>query len=273
MQNIESYFPELSEFAHHEIFNIEGPIWSPLDQLENSIQNIFRQQSGDAQSSHPVLDKMLFPETGPPGKAGAGLFVTQMVELHAPVFFEKQQILIGAGTLLEPTAIIKGPAVIGNDCEIRQGAYIRGNVIVGKNSIIGHATEVKNSILMNHAEVSHFNYIGDSILGNHVNMGAGSRLANLQFRNADEKKQSYIHEIQIPIDGKIIHTERSKLGAILGDYVEIGCNAVICPGAFLGHRCWVYPNTTLAKGEYPPQSMLGPDNKKRNRATPGGNKP
>lgn len=262
MQSIENYFPELSEFAYHEIFDTQGPIWSVLDHLESSVQNILRRESGGAQSSHPLLDKMLFPETGNPGKAGTGLYISQMIELDAPVFFEKAQILIGSGTLLEPTAIIKGPAIIGNECEIRQGAYIRDNVIVGNNSIIGHVTEVKHSILMNHCEAGHFNYIGDSILGNHVNMGAGSRLANLQFRSAEEKTQGIIHEVQIPIEGQLIHTERSKLGAILGDYVEIGCNAVLCPGTFLGHRCWVYPNSTLPKGEYPPQSMLGTGNRR-----------
>jgi bifunctional N-acetylglucosamine-1-phosphate-uridyltransferase/glucosamine-1-phosphate-acetyltransferase GlmU-like protein len=262
MQSLETYFPELSEFAHNEIFSAEGPIWSPLDQLESSIQKILQQESGNTHYSHPLLNEMLFPQSGTPGKAGAGIYVSRVVELKATVFLEKPQILIGAGTLLEPTAIIKGPAVIGNECEIRQGAYIRGNVIVGKNSIIGHATEVKNSIIMNHSEAGHFNYIGDSILGNHVNMGAGSRLANLQFRSAEEKTQGYIHEIQIPIDGQLVHTERSKLGAILGDHVEIGCNAVLCPGTFLGHRCWVYPNSTVPKGEYPPQSMLAPENRK-----------
>lgn len=266
MQNLETYFPELSQFAHHEIFAAEGSIWSPLDHLENSIQKILHEKSGSASSSHSLLDQMIFADTG---KSGAGLYVSQMVELETPVFFAKLKILIGAGTLLEPTAIIKGPAVIGNDCEIRQGAYIRDNVIVGNNSIIGHTTEMKNSILMNHSEAGHFNYIGDSILGNHVNMGAGSRLANLQFRGAEEKTQGYIHEVQIPIDGKLVHTERSKLGAVLGDYVEIGCNAVLCPGTMLGHRSWVYPNTTVSKGEYPPQSMLGPENNKR-KQTGGG---
>ena len=105
------------------------------------------------------------------------------VKLKTPIISENLGIRIGSGTILEPTAIIKGPAIIGKNNDIRQGAYMRGNVMVGDHCVIGHCTEIKNSILMNHVEAGHFNYVGDSILGSYVNMGAGSRLANVQFRS------------------------------------------------------------------------------------------
>ena len=115
---------------------------------------------------------------------------------------------------------------------------------------------------MAHCEAGHFNYIGDSILGRHVNMGAGSRLANLQFRNVDEKEKGFIHPIQIPLETQDYKTGMEKLGAILGDYTELGCNSVLCPGALIGKRGWVYPNLMVPKGYYPPDSVLTPKDRK-----------
>ena len=100
----------------------------------------------------------------------------------------------------------------------------------------------------------HFNYIGDSILGRHVNMGAGSKLANLQFRSREEKQEGFIHPIQILSADLEIGME--KLGAVVGDHAEIGCNAVLCPGTLLGKDTWVYPNLIVPKGYYPPNTVL-----------------
>ncbi|MCX5971054.1 MAG: glucose-1-phosphate thymidylyltransferase [Coprothermobacterota bacterium] len=157
-------------------------------------------------------------------------------------------IYIGPGTVVEPGAYIKGPAWIGPDCEIRQAAYLRGNVLVGRHSVIGHATEVKNSILLDHAGAAHFNYVGDSILGNHVNLGAGTRLANLKNTPG---------EIVVKDGGQEIHTGLRKFGAILGDGAKTGCNAVTNPGTVLGRGAVVYPCLSV-RGVFPAGAVVKP---------------
>lgn len=115
---------------------------------------------------------------------------------------------------------------------------------------------------MDHTEAGHFNYIGDSIVGSYVNMGAGSKLANLQFRSADEKLKNYINPIQIPLETGILNTEMGKLGVIVGDNVELGCNSIICPGTLIGKDAWVYPGLTIPKGYYPAGTLLVPKDHK-----------
>ncbi|MCH9632176.1 MAG: Bifunctional protein GlmU [Chlamydiae bacterium] len=134
--------------------------------------------------------------------------------------------------MVEPGAFIQGPCIIGNYCAVRNGAYLRGNTITGDHCVIGHTTEVKGSIFLNHAQAAHFSYVGDSILGNHVNLGAGAKLANLLF----SKKN-----ISIPVEEKTINTNRRKLGAILGDHSQVGCNSVTNPGTILKKRSCVHP--------------------------------
>ena len=119
---------------------------------------------------------------------------------------------------------------------------------------------------MNHVEAGHFNYIGDSILGSYINMGAGSRLANIQFRGLQEKMKNFINDIEVPIESKLISTGLSKFGAIIGDNVEVGCNAVLCPGALIGKDNWIYPNCTVPKGFHSPGHFITPsDHKLRSR--------
>lgn len=115
---------------------------------------------------------------------------------------------------------------------------------------------------MDHTEAGHFNYIGDSILGSHVNLGAGSKLANLQFRSVDEKLKNYINPIHIPSDYETLDTGMEKLGAMIGDNVEIGCNTIICPGALIGKDVWVYPGLTVPKGYYPSKVRVVPKERK-----------
>jgi NDP-sugar pyrophosphorylase family protein len=147
-------------------------------------------------------------------------------------FLDGSDIYIGPGTVVEPGAYIKGPAYIGPACEVRHAAYIRGNVMVGRHSVIGHATEIKNSILLDHAAAAHFNYVGDSILGNGVNLGAGTRLANL-------KNSPGMIVIR---DGPNQYcTGLRKLGAILGDGAKTGCNSVTNPGTLVGRGAIIYP--------------------------------
>ncbi len=265
MISIENFFTHLKDFAHAEMFENVEWVWEPLKTLDKSIQSFLEKNSPKAQS----LDFLEGTTVSDPadhgnGKIGKSLFVNQWMEMKTAVLIKPLGILIGKGTVLEPSAILKGSMIIGNDCEIRQGAYLRGNVIIGDHAVIGHCTEVKNSVVMNHSEAGHFNYIGDSIIGSHVNMGAGSRLANLQFRTAEQKERDepIFPEIPALVDTRLIKTGLNKFGAILGDNVEVGCNAVVCPGALVGKNNWVYPNSVLAREYYPPESLLSPNKRK-----------
>ncbi|MBN1918307.1 MAG: hypothetical protein JW889_10380 [Verrucomicrobia bacterium] len=145
-------------------------------------------------------------------------------------------VFIGTGTIVEPGAMIKGPTIIGRDCEVRQGAYIRGHVLVGDHCVVGHATEMKGAVMLNHAAAGHFAYIGDTIAGNRVNFGAGTKCANLRMLPGT---------VAVKTPAGKIDTGLRKFGAILGDDVELGCNSVTSPGTILGQRCVVYPCTTV----------------------------
>jgi len=254
------YFPKLNLFAYNDIFQHIKQVWDPLKKLKKTILKLLAEDlTGDPLEKIPglILDS---------SSSIKGIAVERWIKLEAPIISKALGIWIDSGTILEPTAIIKGPAIIGKDNEIRQGAYIRDGILMGDNCVIGHCTEIKNSILMNHVEAGHFNYIGDSILGSFVNMGAGSRLANVQFRRLEEKMNDFINVIEIPIKGKLISTELQKLGAIIGDNVEVGCNAVICPGALIGKDNWIYPNCTIPKGFHAPGNFITPlDHKLKSR--------
>lgn len=149
---------------------------------------------------------------------------------------DPDKISIGSGTIIQPGAYIQGPCVIGRNCQIRQGAYIRGNVLIADQCIIGHASEIKHSILFNKAAAPHFNYVGDSILGNKVNLGAGVICANYRL---DQQC------ISVRWGQKKIKTRLKKLGACIGDGSQIGCNTVINPGTCTDKGVMCYPNTTL----------------------------
>ena len=157
------------------------------------------------------------------------------------------QIRIGKGVLIEPGALIKSPTIIGNQTEVRHGAYIRGNCLIGNNCVVGHVTEVKHSIFLDGAKAGHFAYLGDSILGNHVNLGAGTKLANLRFIKGD---------VTISSSGGQIKTGLRKFGAILGDCVQTGCNSVTNPGALIGKKSMIIPNTTVPSGYHGENSLI-----------------
>lgn len=141
-------------------------------------------------------------------------------------------ISIGEGTIVEPGSYIKGPCIIGKKCQIRHGAYIRGNFIAGNECVIGHDTEVKNSILLDSAQAAHFAYLGDTIVGNRVNLGAGTKCANLRL---DHKN------VAIRYEDRLIETNLKKFGAIIGDDCQLGCNSVTNPGTLLGKWVIGYP--------------------------------
>jgi len=143
-------------------------------------------------------------------------------------------VFIGKGTVIEQGAMIKGPAWIGENCEIRNGCYIRENVIVGDGAVLGNSCEFKNCILFDEAEVPHFNYVGDSIIGYKGHLGAGVILSNVRLDRM---------EITIPQgkDKPPLPTGLKKFGAVIGDRAEIGCNSVISPGSLIGRNTILYP--------------------------------
>lgn len=147
-------------------------------------------------------------------------------------------ISIGAGSIIEPGAYIKGPCILGKGCQVRHGAYIRGDFLAGDECVIGHASEVKHAIFLNRTQAPHFAYIGDSILGNQVNLGAGVKCANLRL---DAK------EIVIHFEGVRYPTGLRKFGAIVGDEARVGCNAVLNPGTLLGKNT-LYPPCSNVSG-------------------------
>ncbi len=177
-------------------------------------------------------------------------------QVAAGAFLAGDDIFIGPGAVVEPGAFIAGPAYIGPDAHVRQGAYIRGNALIGAGAIVGHATEVKNSILLPGAFAPHFNYVGDSILGRKVNLGAGAKLSNLTIVSVKDQATGRRPTIKIEIEGERIDTGLSKLGAIMGDGSQVGCNSVLNPGALLGPNVLVYANASLPKGYYPANTII-----------------
>ena len=168
-------------------------------------------------------------------------------EIPDNVHLYGKDIYIGENTSIEPGTVIKGPAIIGDNVEIRSCAYIRGNVIVGNNCVIGHASELKTTIMLDNSHAPHFNYLGDSVLGNNVNLGAGTILSNYKI-SADKS-------VKIKINDKVYDTGLIKLGAIMGDNSESGCNSVLNPGTLVGKRSLIYP-LVLARGYIPPGTIV-----------------
>jgi NDP-sugar pyrophosphorylase family protein len=144
-----------------------------------------------------------------------------------------EKVFIGEGTVVEDGAMIKGPAIIGKNCRIRHNAYLRENVIIGDGCVVGNSSELKNSLLFNGAQAPHFNYIGDSILGHKAHLGAGVKISNYKLFSGN---------IEVVVDGVPFDTGLRKFGALLGDGVEIGCNAVLNPGSIVERGAVIYPN-------------------------------
>jgi UDP-N-acetylglucosamine diphosphorylase / glucose-1-phosphate thymidylyltransferase / UDP-N-acetylgalactosamine diphosphorylase / glucosamine-1-phosphate N-acetyltransferase / galactosamine-1-phosphate N-acetyltransferase len=148
--------------------------------------------------------------------------------------FVSGAVFVGKGTVIEQGAMVKGPAWIGENCEIRAGCYIRENVIIGDGVVAGNSSEFKNCLVMDGAQVPHFNYVGDSILGIGAHLGAGVILSNVRLDKAP-----------IVVRGSEggVSTGLRKFGAIVGDRAEIGCNAVLSPGSLVGRNAVVYPGS------------------------------
>jgi len=189
-----SSFFSLKRYAHASLWKEGQPVWAALAELENYFLRY---------GSYRIEIEI------PPG-----------VHLVRP-----EMISIGKGTILEPGVYIQGPCILGKECVIRHGAYLRGGVLAGDRCAVGHSAEIKHSILLDQVNATHFTYVGDSILGNGVNLGAGVKCANLRL---DRK------EISIKMGAGKVKTGLKKMGAILGDHCQIGCNCVLNPGTIIG---------------------------------------
>ena len=165
------------------------------------------------------------------------------IRLPADVHLLGDGIAIGRGTRILPGAVIEGPVRIGRDCELRPGCTIRGGVWIGDGCVVGASTEIKRAILLDGAKAPHLNYVGDSILGAGVNLGAGTILSN--FRHDGR-------EVRI---GRL-STGRRKLSSVLGDGVMTGCNCVLHPGVVVGRGTQIYPGVQLRSGIYPEKSIV-----------------
>ena len=163
-----------------------------------------------------------------------GEFILTLGETLSEEEYEKKgdNVWIAKSANVAPTAFINGPAIIGKNAEVRHCAFIRGNAIVGEGAVVGNSTELKNLLLFNKVQVPHYNYVGDSILGFKSHMGAGSITSNVK---SDKTL------VTILCNGEKIETNLKKMGAILGDNVEVGCNSVLNPGTIVGKESNVYP--------------------------------
>jgi NDP-sugar pyrophosphorylase family protein len=171
------------------------------------------------------------------------------------------RVIIGAGTVVEPGAMIKGPAIIGNNCQIRHNAYLRENVIIGDGCVVGNSSELKNALLFNGAQVPHYNYVGDSILGHKAHLGAGVICSNLKSLPGNVaivvpslKSKAQSPKLADADDSGLetldighwtnIDTGLRKFGALIGDGAEVGCNSVLNPGSILGRGAIIYPGVS-----------------------------
>jgi len=145
-------------------------------------------------------------------------------------------VFVARDAVISDKATVIGPAIIGRKTEVRPGAYIRGAVIIGDGAVIGNSTEIKNAIVFDGVQLPHYNYVGDSILGYRAHLGAGAVISNVRL---DRKN------ITVKNGEKKIETGLKKMGALIGDLCEIGCNSVICPGSILGKGTMIYPLSTV----------------------------
>jgi NDP-sugar pyrophosphorylase family protein len=257
-------FFELDSFEHIGLFDKEGPVWNSLKNIkgyieENIAPNVseIRKKGGMISKTLIIFDSEIITdgfelEAGSPCKGDFSVKVDGKRLEGASVLFagasiQDDQVQIGRGTVVEPGALIKGPTIIGGNSEIRHGAYIRGSTLIGDRCIVGHATEMKNAVMLDRVTAGHFAYIGDSILGSDVNLGAGTKLANLSIVGS---------QVNLRIDGVLHRTGLKKFGAILGDSCETGCNSVTSPGALIGKKSIVVPNATVPNGYHPPRTII-----------------
>lgn len=177
-------------------------------------------------------------------------YIYELIENGLEGFKEiSEGVYVGENVKIYPTAVIEAPAIIGEGTEIRPGAFIRGSVITGANCVIGNSSELKNCVLLEKVQVPHYNYVGDSVLGNRAHMGAGSICSNLK----SDGKAVVIH------GGEEYETNLRKIGGILADGADVGCGCVLNPGTVIGKNTSVYPLNSL-RGVFPADSIVKSQN-------------
>ena len=173
-------------------------------------------------------------------------YILELIKKGIPGYtLISENVLVGENVKIYPTATIEGPTIIGSDCEVRPGAFIRGSVITGRGCVIGNSSELKNCILLDKVQIPHYNYIGDSVLGNKAHTGAGTICSNLKSDGG-----------AVVIHGDVDYeTGLRKIGGILADGADVGCGSVINPGTVIGKNTSVYPLTAL-RGVYPSDCIV-----------------
>jgi len=274
MDSSARYLPalfDLSLTAHGGLFGDAGWPWEVLPLLDSYLEGLLAQDDAatSANSQLPAgvrLQGMVW--------IGPGCVVEPGATIQGPVH-------IGAGCRIETGAYIRGPAWIGEGCEIRQGAYLRGVVLAASGCVLGHASEFKHCVLLEHAQAPHFNYVGDSILGTGAHIGAGVILSNVRLDKSKVRIGLLASPEAAPGDNvtlgdnaapdgyprfsgrlsfssggtPLLDTGLEKLGTLIGDYCELGCNTVLNPGTILGARC-VVPPLSRVKGTWVEDSRL-----------------
>lgn len=265
MLTVGSFF-SLSDWAHNDLFPRQDYVWTSLNLLKEYMDTFSYPPfyTDLLTEGRPLLKTVILHENKVIDTAGVeivygdatkgGLIVSKEGQplagasvIMAGAILLGKQIRLGQGVLVESGAMIKAPAIIGDLTEIRQGAYLRGYCLCGKGCVLGHTTEIKHSILLDNAKAGHFAYLGDSILGENTNLGAGTKFANLRFLNGN---------IHIKTKEGLFDTGRKKLGAILGDNAQTGCNSVTNPGTLIAQDSFLMPNTTARSGYHPPKSVI-----------------
>ncbi|RJW99775.1 UDP-N-acetylglucosamine pyrophosphorylase [Clostridium sp. AF15-41] len=195
-------------------------------------------------AAKPLLESVTYPWEALPKIKD---FIIELGNSLDPEEYEKrgENIWIHKSATVFDSAYIAGPCIIGKDTEVRQCAFIRGSALVGDNCVVGNSTELKNVIIFNNVQVPHYNYVGDSILGFHSHMGAGSITSNVK------SDKTLVHVKGADFD---IATGMKKFGAMLGDYVEVGCNSVLNPGTVIGSHSNIYPLSRV-RGYVPSNSI------------------
>ncbi|PID41335.1 MAG: hypothetical protein CR981_03545 [Proteobacteria bacterium] len=257
---------DLSSYRHASLFPTSEPVWSALQNLKiyMNTYDYTLKIPPEIKTGSLLADPLVFFEDRLQPAAAFSIDYGDTTKgrlcvkkngqlcdgasvIMAGAILIGSRIEIGRGTLIEGGATIKAPAILGDQTEVRQGAYLRGYCLVGDRCVVGHCTEVKHTIFLDDAKAGHFAYLGDSILGNNANLGAGTKFANLKFTSEN---------ITFTKDSHFFDTGMRKFGAILGDHAQTGCNAVTNPGTILGKRAVLMPNTTALPGYHQDNDLI-----------------
>lgn len=207
--------------------------------------------------SHTIAGEYLRQFTYPwEALAGIGELVRELGQTLDMARFEQvaEDVWVAKSASVAESACLNGPLIIDEEAEIRHCAFIRGSAVIGKGSVVGNSTEIKNDIIFDCVQVPHYNYIGDSILGYRSHMGAGSITSNVK------SDKTLVKVKDLNGTGEIIETGLKKFGAMLGDYVEVGCNSVLNPGTVIGPHTNVYPLSRV-RGVIPANSIYKDENR------------